>query len=514
MPSSGTLDHTGYRQALIHLAWFRDGTSRHLLFGMIELRPNEFPDAVGCPEKNFRIGNKGRKYLYYRRFVLSVADAIDWYETAAGGNLILLSDPNDPTPGDGVKLEGGPFVEEPPWPHLSTSKELVFAPDWMRDSRTHFLLPKPVLPSEISKVIKTDQNRAMLEEWLHFDLVDAYSEYQGAICLVAPNPLFRSIKRTRVEQAMSEPAETMAYKLVTRQGQRLDGLRLEIVNERLVGGRMTPLVHEFSGGAIAVLEFPAEIHKSGLSITHPRYGLLNWHEPLPIMRVAHFRVEMRWRQKRVQVPADGRRRPEYEYEVEEVADAGETVAGDALKNLDVLSRHAETESQRNRRQAVIDYDQQWFHRAPGEAAEYVRQIIGKAHDTVLIVDPYFAGRELLAFGHAIRRPDVNLRILTSAQGIKPNSGSQLLRLLNATFQDYSTKPEIHVLSGNPPPVHDRFLIVDGNVWFSGNSLHTIGERAGVIIKLPDPESVITRLEAFWRNARTLSDWLSNRQASS
>ena len=124
----------------------------------------------------------------------------------------------------------------------------------------------------------------MLKEWLNFDIVNAYPEYQGAICLVAPNPLFRSIERTHVEQTTVESAETVAYKLVARQGQRLDGLRLEIVNERLGGGRMTPLVHEFGQDAIVVLDFPAEVHLEELSITHLRHGLLNWHEPLPIAR--------------------------------------------------------------------------------------------------------------------------------------------------------------------------------------------------------------------------------------
>ena len=516
------MDYTGYRQALIHLAWFRDDTIRHLLFGMVELRPNEFPDAVGCPTKEFRIGNKGRQYLHYRRFVPAAADAIDWYEAAAGGTLILPGDPNQPTPGDGAKLEGGPFVQEPPWPHLATSKELVFAPDWMQDSRTHFLLPQHVLPPEISKSIRTDRNQTMLKEWLNFDIVNAYPEYQGAICLVAPNPLFRSIERTHVEQATPESAETMAYKLVARQGQRLDGLRLEVVNERLGGGRMTPLVHEFGDDAIAIFDFPAEIHLEGLAITHPKHGLLNWHGPLPLARVIHFRGEMHSRQKEIEVPADGRRRSEYEYEVDEVVDAGETVVGEDLKNLPVLSRLTEAESRRNRRQAAIDYDQQWFHRAPSEAAQYVRQIIGRARDRVLIVDPYFAGRELLAFGHAIRRPGVNLRILTSTQGLKgsgcdnPNVdlGSQLLQTLNHTFRTYSTKPEIRILTGSPPGVHDRFLIVDGNVWFSGNSLHTIGERAGMIIKLPDPEPVVALLKNIWDEAPALSDWLSGRRTTS
>ena len=42
------MESSGYRQAVIHIAWFRDDQVRHLLFGMVELRPNEFPDADGC----------------------------------------------------------------------------------------------------------------------------------------------------------------------------------------------------------------------------------------------------------------------------------------------------------------------------------------------------------------------------------------------------------------------------------------------------------------------------------
>ena len=516
------MDLTEYRQAIIHLAWFHDDQVQHLLFGMVELRPNELPDAVGCPRKDFRVGNKGRKHLHYRRFVLSVPDAIDWYRNAADGNLILPHDPNHRTKGDSTKLEGGTSVqEEPPWPHLVTSNELAFAPDWMQDSRTHCLFPKNVLSEKISEVIRIDKNRAKLKEWLNFDIVEAYREYQGAICLVAPNPLFRSIEKFHCEQATKGVAETVAYKLVARQGQRLNGLRLEIVNERLLG-RMVPLAHDFGDESIAKFYFPAEVYKEGLAITHPKYDLLVWHEPQPVFRTIHMTMELHRRDKTVRVPAGGHKRPEYEYEVNEVEDERKIVVGDSLDDADIVSRFIKAATQRSRRQAAKDYDQQWFHRKPIKAAKYVREKIGKAHDMVLIVDPYFAGRELLAFGHAIRRQEVQLRILTSAQSLKKGgngksnrkSGSQLLKILNDTFkvEDYSTKPEIRILTGESPSVHDRFLVVDGSVWLSGNSLHTIGERAGMILRLPDPEPVIKLLEDFWYKAPTLSDWLSNQPA--
>ena len=506
------MDFPEYRQAVIHLSWFRDDQVRHLLFGMVELRPNELPDTVGCPWKSFRAKNKSRKYLHYQRFVLSVPDAIDWYQKAVDGNLIL--------PEDNKKLEGDTFVQEPPWPHFVSSNEQIFAPDWMHGSRTHFLFPKNVLSPEVSEIIRSNKNRAKLEEWLNFDIVEAYSDYLGAICVVAPNPLFRSIEKSHFEQAREGANETVAYKLVVRQGQRLNGLRLEVVNERL-RGRMTPFVHGFDNNAIVILDFPTEIYKEGRLITHPKYGLLDWHGPLPILRSIQVKMGLQRRRKRVQVPDRSHEQIEYEYKADEFEDDREIIVSDALEDSDIVSRLIKAANQRSRRQAANDYDQQWFYQASGDATEYVRQKIGNARDTVLIVDPYFVGRELLAFGHAIRWPEVQLQILTSVQGLREASrgdptcsGSQLMAFLNKTFKTYPKKPEIRILIGNQSPVHDRFLVVDGTVWLSGNSLNTIGERAGMIVRLPDPEPVIARLGAFWHNAQTLSDWLQNRLAVS
>jgi hypothetical protein len=50
-----------------------------------------------------------------------------------------------------------------------------------------------------------------------------------------------------------------------------------------------------------------------------------------------------------------------------------------------------------------------------------------------------------------------------------------------------------------PILHDRFLVVDGAVWFSGNSLNAIGQRESIIIKLPDPGAVVARLDALFEN---------------
>ena len=480
---------------------------------MVELRPVEFPQVSSCMPKSARIGNKDRAYLYYRRFSIKVDAAISWYEAALAGTTVLPTDSNHATPGDGAELQVAEFVQEPPWPGFVTSSDLAFAPDWMQGSRVHFLFPRTTIPAELVEVIEQQEMRRQLEEWLHFDIVSMYPEYQGSLSFVAPNPLFRSIEKSHLEPPNSGFQESVAYKIVTRSGQCLDELRLEVINER-PRGRMKPFVTVFATDAIAVFDSRAEMDKEGRSITHPDHGLLSWCEPVPLLRAIHVNMAMTSRRKTVHVPPRGRSRPEEIYEVDEVDDAGSFVAGDDRKIKNVASRLIEADTVRSRKEAAALYDQKWFYDSPADARHYVRHRIGNARNDVLIVDPYFAGRELLAFGHAIRRPDVQLRILTSALVLNmdeksaPNtvSGSQLLAILNETFEDYSTKPEIRVLTGTPE-IHDRFFVVDGNAWLTGNSLNTIGERASMIVRLADPIPVVARLESFWDAAPVLERWL-------
>ena len=479
---------------------------------MIELRPTEFPDAIGCLPQNYRAKKKSRTYLHYRRFVTSAEDAIEWYSDVANGNPITLPcDPTNPTRGDGSTLTSGDFVLEPPWPQAVTSNELPFAPDWMDGARTHFLFPQEPLPREIAAIIQNANNQTKLKEWLMFDLVDLYREFQGAMCVLAPNPVFRSLEKSHIDPADINAAETVAYKIIARHGQVVTDLSLEIVNEHH-WGRTLPVTHRFDNAAIAVLNFPIRLYTEGRSITHPEYGLLYWHPPAPLARSIRLSVQTTGRRKQITVPARSRGRPAEKYEVSELVDDTESVIGES--SSDLMSRIAEAQSRRSRRQSAKDQEQEWFCETPREAIQYVRHKIGSARDLVLIVDPYFAGRELLAFGHAIRRSEVHLRILSSAAAFRNSdcgavlagSGSELQQILDTTFSDYSVKPEVRIL-GDRPAVHDRFLVVDGNVWLSGNSLNTIGERAGMIVRLPDPEPVISRLEGFWSEARTLADWV-------
>ena len=498
-----------YGQAVVHLAWLRDDKVRHLLFGMVELRPREFPIADSSPEQCHRAASKGKLYLYYRRFAMPVEEALAWYEAAIEGDLALPASDDD-TPRSSRTMRGGPFFRSPAWPRLVVSNKLDFAPDWMQGAPAHFLFTKRSLSQSQHELLHKPKNNAQLKQWLHFDLVDLYRDYLGAICLIAPNPSFRSIEKSHLDEPRNGSVETVAYKLVARANQSLDGIRLEVVNENMLG-RLTPTMTVFSDDTpIKVFEFTEELEREGRRVIHPCHGLLYWNEPIPLARTIQLGLAVESRRKSVGVPEHGKRRPGYKFGVSEYQRVSSTVIGTKLDDSAVQIKIAEAQHRRARRQKGAS--QRWFYHRPQDAARFMRDTIGSARRTVMIADPYFAARELLAFGHATRSPDAELKILSSALYLKAeDTGLQIQEALE-TFQTYALTPKMRVLLGDPPPLHDRFLVVDDDVWLSGNSLHTIGERAGMVVRLPDPEPVIEQLERLWNEAKSIDDWLKNRSS--
>ena len=397
----------------------------------------------------------------------------------------------------------------PAWPQLVVSNKLDIAPDWMQGSRAHFLHTR-CSPNH-HELLRRPENSAQLERWLHFDLVDLYQDYLGAICLIAPNPLFRSIEKSHLDKPRGRSVKMVAYKLIARANQSLNNIRLEIVNENMLG-RHTPVAAVFDGDtAIKVFEFAEELDQEGRTITHPRHGLLGWNEPTPLIRTIQLDAAVETRRKSIEVPAHGKRRPCFKYEISEYQHEINTIIGTPLDDSTIQTKVAKAQHRRKLRQRGAG--QHWFHDEPEVAAKFIREEIGTARSKVMIADPYFEARGLLAFGHAIQSLlDVKLKVLTAATCLKDDASSQMKEVLDKTFRTYPLIPEVRVLSDSPVSLHDRFLVVDDNVWLSGNSLNTIGQRAGMVVRLFDPEPVIARLDCLWKGAKPLDAWIKNRSS--
>jgi hypothetical protein len=267
-----------------------------------------------------------------------------------------------------------------------------------------------------------------------------------------------------------------------------------------------------------IVEHPYARQLEGLAIYCPSHGLLHWEKPTAYISSLVSNVSIAGAQKKVVVPGAKGASGE-EYHVQEVDDAKPIVVG-SVAGSSVPTRLLEAWSDRERGLLATQMGQKWFHGDQREAIAFVREIVGTARHQVFIVDPYFAGRELVSFGHAVTRPKILFQILTSAKALKASdpmsSGKQCGEVLYLLMQNFDPRRpegslEIRVMPGNRSPIHDRFLVIDDDVWFSGNSLNSIGESASMMIRLPDPEPVVAYLQAQFSSAKTLSEWMKHRR---
>jgi hypothetical protein len=159
------------------------------------------------------------------------------------------------------------------------------------------------------------------------------------------------------------------------------------------------------------------------------------------------------------------------------------------------------------------YGQRWFPEGSrDEAAHFIRELLRAARSRVVIADPYLGALQLGQFLYSVHGSEVNLTLLTTKLAFNPKNGETKLSLLEAfklSLEDLNKyqqlASEVRVISASS--LHDRFLVVDDDVWFVGNSLNSVGEKASMIIRLPNPNEVIGRLHELSSKASTLDDYI-------
>lgn len=127
----------------------------------------------------------------------------------------------------------------------------------------------------------------------------------------------------------------------------------------------------------------------------------------------------------------------------------------------------------------------------------------------MIADPYLAGLQLGQFLYAVNPESTEVTLLTSTLAFKsktqePSKIDDFWQRMTQLKADAKLTAKTYVLQ--PAVLHDRFLVIDDAVWFLGNSLNTLGDKASVIVKLPNPDEVIGQLEDMLRQAMSFDDY--------
>jgi hypothetical protein len=539
--------------AVVRLATYfpASASQARLLFGSVSLLTKDRP----CPPTSrgadsHKVGKGKSGKVFFRRTVLSARDTIAWYRSAGAGG-ITTPVPTEPSEvekkKDGIALSPTSFEDDPQWPSLGVPLGTdLFSNAGGPGDPAPFRGPgAPRVHRRFGDntgfeaVIADASAISFLKRRLHLDLSD-YTEYLGGLALVVPDPVLRRVQHFLVPAQDVDGPERLVYRLVPRPGQSFDDLKLTVIERRSNLLSRFETVDVPADGLVTV-ESALPFDQTGYAVSHPVQGIIAYQQPLPFIRSVRVSLGVAGRRVRVQVPrTESRRSPSDSYEITEYAHEIPIDVGE--ERHDAIVKVVEAEQRRIRRAAAKQYKQTWFDGGQRDKAiSFLRGQLARARSSVMVADPYFGARQILQFLHAVPRTEIDFTILTSRLAFESNyadaidaaqgdledraehsaaMATESDRLTSftrslATLRTRGMKSVTAlVLSGKTPPLHDRFLVIDDEVLFLGNSLNALGERASLILSVPDSEPILARLRAMAGLALPFETYASQRRRAS
>jgi hypothetical protein len=514
-----------YRHAVLHLAWNRCSATneRTLLFAFVEFLPAEIPPPVDDYDPTSRrcsqrLGRDSQHYVYVRHAVTTARHALGWYLACKDGVAVLPENDGKIPPAEDTtakRLKFAALGQEPIWPTLIANSEdtdaLPFVPQWIEHPRTHHLLRLTDLAlDELWSNDEADTAQRWLARRLHFDLGE-FPEYWGSIHLVAPNPVYRELAMRL--QPRVPAGESVLLRFQPRTRKSVEGLELTFREKDPWG--VTASKRTMLRSSLSRMNFDREINAINVDVLDPSRGLLQASNAAHVfLQRVQFSIGLG--QRTIVQSGD------QSYEVTRSGKPETSVVGAEHKVGTARLRMVVAHHARERRRVASAQDQRWFREQKEDARDLLRSLLNEANREVLVIDPYLAAEELVAFALAVGRHDIPIRILSSAELLKEatakgseiEKGDQLLKTLLHLEQHEQMNPfEVRVMTGERPAIHDRFLVIDNRIWLLGSSLNEFGARGTMMLGLPDPDAVRGDLVSAWDESETLETWVPRRRQS-
>lgn len=498
-------------QSLVHLAWWRRQSERRLIFGWVETLPSLVPAQRGHPFVSLPVKPDKAAYIYVARFPIPADEAETWFAEAQAGNLKLPSHPDKPTAGDRQALLDPPSRVEPDGGGESIAMGLPFLPAVHGAVYVRGLFGN-VVDEVIAQIGQVDAAHWLME-WLFFDLRE-HPEYLGSLMHTRYDPTIRDVERHLSKRS---DGEDELIRLTTWPGTELDGMEI-IAIERRPFGLSDPMRVKVRG-SLATVRWPRRVEHTGLAILDAKQQLCWWSDPIPFIRSIGVDMAISGRRRQIKLTTEGRHKESYNV-TEKLRDQarGPIVVGKTPDFTSPSAVYYAAEARRHRRRLSANLGVQWFD-DPITAATAIRSIIGEARERVWIIDPYFAGVEIVRFALAVTSRFVDVEIITSAEHLRTRAkgvgsreeGDVLAEVIEQLPAGQPINLLVKVMLGKSAPIHDRFLIIDDQVWFSGNSLNAIGERASLLLRVPNAEDTLSRLAPITEAAVMLDQWIVERR---
>lgn len=526
--------------AVIRLATFvadKNGEAKYsrLLFATVTLLTPSRPPPTKMEGRGLDICNLKNKQgkVFFRRVIIRASEAIDWYRSLDNKNS------RTPMPSlkahqsnrlDGIFLDTPDLIDDPLWPNLG----LPLNGEWQSSSLFNVIKTCPFLGTVASRVHRRFGDDSGFESFLqdpkaikfiarrlHINLKE-YPEYLGSIALVVPDPIIQKINNFMVP-AQEGRGERIFYHFIPQTGQSLTGLKITIfdIQAGLLSGFTTLDIPE---DGILDIEKVNCTGEYGYAITHPQHGTLHYFAPTGFLRQINIQGHIIGEHREIVVPeSDSPKAANTRYHVSRRHKMSPQSTGrTAPQNVNVRVGQATRQ-----REVIVEakrHDQYWFEAGQrDEAAKLLRKLIGNAQEEIIIADPYFGALQVPQFLYAVTMSHIKITVLTSRLAFEPPNGAcesedeeQAQMPLNKRLEmldDSVTQLQllgnndckVMVMPGKPPKLHDRFLLIDKNIWLLGGSLNAIGNRSSMMMKLPNPDPVKASLVDMLQNATPYKD---------
>lgn len=518
-----------YPNAVMTLLWCIHEGKRKLIFSIVEMFPSECTEFDEVDEQSIqlKIGtSKNRPRMFYRRIRISSEEAWKLYWDCENGEFGMPWETEMDKEGNPKRIFTFSMKQMPPWPHTTLARSGEESPEicpflserWGM-CRIHHLLSESPDPF-VLELVAHEKSKNWMSERLLWDIYE-YPELAGSIHLIFPNPIYRYMEEKLLPGDQGKP-DSVRVNISLRKEKSLKGLSL-ITVERTPLGVMNFKIQSISSPAMKI-DLAGEAQEFATAVYSEQYGLLEYTDFGYFLRGISIDVGIVEAIRQVNLPGSD---ASYQVSVidSESMHVGETVeeSMDLGKKLHLLMR------QKGKRKMAEELDQRLFENdKQKEAEEFIGKLIQRAKHSVTIVDPYFATMDLYKYIFRIPSRKVNIEIITSSEALGDKStlvasgegkilkkGQVLLREIQRHEKEISEeKISVLVMTGTPL-IHDRFLTVDDQVWFSGNSLNHIGERASMLLRVPDPDMVLKLIDSVRNHkerVKTLEKWVENCEA--
>jgi hypothetical protein len=365
--------------------------------------------------------------------------------------------------------------------------------------------------SELELLKNNQEVRSWLASRIHFD-VGEYPELIGSAVLIVPDT---NIRAAHVYLARDEDNnENFVTEIIPRSKGGLDGYNLTVFEKRY-GTLGYMKSYDLVETDFSIDQVPQQLEKSGFFILENNRGLITYQPPAPFLRSISTSMSMMSKQYKFNA-SDG----EHTINVSSKEKPFESrMNGKTESNHDFRGKMLNAEFNRLRRRKAENYGQIWFANQD-EARLFIRSLISGAREKITIIDPYAAGKEVIDYAGFVKTDQISVDVLTSFASLNLPESANLASSKDELVDEFKEAIELFkrrgisldirfMAGGKKPVLHDRFLIIDEQVWFCGNSLNQIGVRQGMMLKLPDPLAVTTKTKTIFETSSRLSDLQEN-----